>query len=85
VTKIAHAAIRAADGRIFWVPRPGRHHDVISFMVEEHEVSPIGGVQGFVTDGAAFLDREEAARVALVSGQVRELGWPPLLYSEDLW
>lgn len=40
---------------------------------------------GFLTSGGRFVDREEAARVALASGQVTRLVRPPGLYTEDVW
>lgn len=41
--------------------------------------------QGFITTDGKFVDRLEGARIALGSGQIVELGWPPNLYSEDLY
>jgi hypothetical protein len=88
--KIDCAAIRHADGTVFTVPRPGRHHDVIAAMTQARK--PYNGpgigqhVQGFVTDTGRFVDRYEARRIAEEASQLldRESGLPQL-YSEDVW
>lgn len=78
---------------------PGRHADALhvadelasrnrSFAVARS--SRQSGDQGFLDDTGRFLSREEAAKVALACGQVKELrrakversGW---LTSEDVW
>lgn len=41
--------------------------------------------QGFVTNRGDFVDRITAGEIALGAGQIAALGWPPELYSEDLW
>lgn len=41
--------------------------------------------QAFLTSKGEFVDRREAARIALAAGQIERLHWPPDLYSEDLW
>ena len=40
-------------------------------------------VQGFLTNKDRFVDREEAAQIALVSGQIKEP--KKRLFSEDVW
>jgi hypothetical protein len=37
-----------------------------------------------MSDGT-FAGREEAGKVAILAGQIKELAHPPKLYSEDLW
>lgn len=42
-------------------------------------------IQGFITSSGRFVDREEAAQIALHSGQIKELKFGSELYSEDLY
>jgi len=81
--KIKEAAYRQ-DGVIY---TGKRHSEIIKRMVEVHGVpKPIGPENsGFVTDSGEFVDRLTAAKLALESGQITELKWPPDLYSEDLY
>jgi len=82
---VAVAAIRAMDGKVFSVPRPGRHHDVIALMVKEGYPIPVRGLQGFLLSNGEFVGRLMAARIAKEAGQIKDTQWPPQLYSEDLW
>jgi hypothetical protein len=90
IERIHVAAIKHADGTVYAVPRPGRHHTVIAYMSEQgkpyncrneerHE-------QGFVTSVGRFVDREEACRIARAAGQIlQKTGGRDTLYSEDVW
>jgi hypothetical protein len=84
--RVERAAIKLGD-RVFHVPRPGRHHDVIRSMVQRHGVKPpVCGVQGFMLTDHTFVDRMDALRIALDCGQVerhkaRSMG----LDSADVW
>ena len=86
---VACAAIRLADGTIFSVPRPGRHHDVIRVIREAGITTPIRqDQQGFLLSDGRWARRKAALMVALEAGQIKE----PLpghcchgLFSEDLW
>jgi hypothetical protein len=83
---VEHAAIKDHDGTVYVVARPGRHHHVIRLMVDSGCKKPVTGEQGFVLSDGRFADREEAARIALESGQIVKLKWGPTdLFSEDLW
>ncbi len=43
-------------------------------------------VQGFLTDKNRFVDRKEAAKIAIASGQIKECQYTEgTLYSEDLY
>lgn len=77
---IKHAAIK--KDHIVYV---GYRHDRIFRTLAECGVDKIGAVQGFVNDKGEFLDRIDAANEALEEGQIKELKWPPRLYSEDLY
>jgi hypothetical protein len=88
--KIVGAAIRDESGTVHAVAPPGRHHDVIRFMVSTGYGERVHtGEQGFITSGGEFLAREPALVLALASGQVREDTRPvpglDELFSEDLW
>jgi len=95
---IARAAIKARDGRVYTVDRPGRHHDVVALMGarpdhDTRDCSPPR--QGFTTSTGRFVDRVEGMRIAKAAGQIipdfhadgvtirREPGRE--LFSEDLW
>ena len=79
--KIKCAAIQH-DGKIW----EGRNHaDVIGDMIGGGVPAPILNCdQGFVTECGLFVDRKQAALIAVKAGQIEKLTWPPLLYSEDL-
>ena len=80
---IIAAAIKVGD-QVFHAPQPARHHHVIQ-VVRAAGLTAHGGIQGFITEDGGFVDRREGASIALASGQIKGLGWPPDLYSEDLW
>jgi hypothetical protein len=67
--------------------RPGRHHNIIHALAALGMKTPIGGDQAFVTSQGRFVDREEAAQLAIAAEQIKEedLVAPPDLYSEDVW
>lgn len=77
-------AVRTDAGVIYHLPRPHRHADVIAQMVRESN-DPSDGEFGFLLDDGRFVDRDEAARIALANEQCAKLSAPPYLYSEDLW
>jgi hypothetical protein len=86
--RIACVAIRMIDGKLFWLERPKRHHDVIRKLATDgHEVSEIAtATQGFITDHGRFVDRTEAKRIATESAQIiPRRGQHMMLFSEDLW
>lgn len=79
-------AIRGNAGRVFALPQPYRHHDVIRHMANLGEPTPITGEQGFLVSGRGFANRTEARRFAEEAGQILEgRGKLGELYSEDLW
>lgn len=83
--RVDAAAILGHDGKVWMLPAPARHHDIIRHMVENGEPTPITGEQGFVLNDGRFVMRQAAARVAINAGQTESLKWPPNLYSEDIW
>jgi hypothetical protein len=85
--EVAAAAIIDAKGKIFTMPPPARHDNLIREMVRRGDRPPIIGEQGFMTSLGRFVDRVEARMIADRARQVRR----PLrvagreLYAEELW
>lgn len=82
---ITGVAINDVEGRMYFASQPYRHHDLIRMAVQDHCKTPIGGVQGFVTDKGIFLNREEAEVYARKCGQFTGEIIGGELTSEDLW
>ena len=84
--QVETAAIQLENGKVFTLPRPNRHWQVLQMMLEQHIVKPpYSKGQGFVLSDDRFVSREEAADIAIAAGQITQLKHPPKLYSEDLW
>ena len=64
-----------------------RHHNIINEMRTKYLILDKQAVrnQGFITDDGQFVDRIIGAELAIKSGQIQKLKWPPNLYSEDLY
>jgi len=82
---ITHVAI-AYKGKIYSLPAPNRHHNLIRMM------GGMGGPheEGFLDDKGRFFGRIAAMELAKDSGQLRRRPGEkyyqgPALYSEDLW
>lgn len=77
---------RIKDGRV-WTGH--RHGNIIqSILIELGENPLVKGnfVQGFITHKGKFLNRQEAYKVAVNCGQIKdEQGKQPILTSEDLY
>ena len=75
----------SAFGIVASLPAPARHGDVLRKL---HDFNPIalgGECQGFLTSAGRYVNRRDAAAIALAAGQVDKLISAPDLYSEDLW
>jgi hypothetical protein len=83
-------------GKIWSVPKPGRHHHVIKHILDNNpDIVCVGGVQGFLTSDNIFVGRREARIIAesanqLISQTNIEDGVPNKrthteLFSEDVW
>jgi len=87
---ITHAAIRFR-GKVYSLPAPNRHHDVIRLIAKETGVKYVdakGDDQGFLADGVSFCSRKPALRIARECGQLKPGGMGEKLgelYSEDVW
>lgn len=79
IDSIVKAAIKK-NGVVYSVDRPGRHRQVFDIMPDT-----LNAEQGFLTSSGAFVDRVEAGKIAVASGQIKWLKWPPQLFTEDLW
>lgn len=79
------AAAIELNGTVWSLPRPARHHHVISLMVEKGAETPIKGTQGFLTHEGTFLTRRQAELHARECGQLMERLTGSILTSEDLW
>jgi hypothetical protein len=94
---IVATAFRVGDV-VLTLPRPARHCNYFAGYNEQSRAAGWdfpwvgwtkdelrGAEQGFITHEGVFVGRVDAARVAIESGQIEQLQWPPELYSEDLW
>jgi hypothetical protein len=86
--RIEKAAI-LVRGEVFSVDAPGRHVNIIESYVRNEDggkrrVFPLSSaVEGFLTNAGQFVTREEAAKIAYLSGQIDlPVG---KLRSEDVW
>ena len=85
---IIGAAIQSQHNeKLYWLPKPNRHGDVIRHMVDsDKHPKPVRGIQGFVTNTGEFLNREQAYEYAKAKDQILPgTGIRGVLYSEDLW
>lgn len=86
--RIAAAAIKHGDGRVFQLPPPKRHTDVMCLMIDQDSwYDEEKQTQGFVTDLGRFVTREEALPIAQDAGQIiRRCGGDHyMLTSEGVW
>ena len=87
---ITHVAIKF-KGKVYSLPRPNRHHDIIQKIADENGVGIDGpDVQGFLDNEGNFLNRREAYIYAKECSQVLRKVEPGMydgssLFSEDLW
>jgi hypothetical protein len=86
---ITHVAIRF-QGKLYSLPAPNRHHDVILMIVRQEglsHVQPREDDQGFLIDGEQYARRAPALRIAKNCGQLKAgcSGTNGKLYSEDVW
>jgi len=83
---IVAAAIKTPD-KVWTLPRPKRHDDIIRAMVQAGaSARRTGACQGFVNSEGEFLTRGLAAQEAFICGQLPgKAKAPPILMTEDLW
>lgn len=81
--QITHVAFKDGN-KIYSLPAPNRHHDVIRMIGGTHGQE----VQGFLDANGTFLNRKIAFVIAQQTGQLNRdpNGYQgPELFSEDLW
>lgn len=90
--RILFSSIRLADGRIFAILRPGRHHHVIraisALWAETEEPRMALNDQGFLTNFGQWVDRKEACVIAERIGQIikkSDFEGSTTLFSECVW
>ncbi len=84
--RVIAAACKVGD-LVVSLPPPHRHHHILHAL---HAIKEGLGMvqpkdQAFLLSDGRFVDRKEAAQVALAAGQVQKLHAPPRLFSEDVW
>ncbi len=90
---ITHVAVRY-EGKVYSLPEPNRHHDVIRHIAEVNGTGnkPLVGIygdnQGFLDESGRYLIRKAALLNAKLNGQLKGpqkeiIGGE--LYSENLW
>ena len=79
------------DRKLWTLPRPYRHHNVLRMIFASHEARNYETEQeGFVDSDGNFLTRIEAMQVAINNGQLNRRPGSnkyqgPELFSEDQW
>ena len=94
---IVAAAVRHHDGRVFALPAPARHGDVLNWMKARDALPAdysrstlcgfIDSERGFVTRGEAFEIAESAGQLLPIADRGdRRIRYDARdLYSEDVW
>ncbi len=86
-TRITHVAIRF-QGKVYSLPPPNRHHDVIWDIVAQTGVPCVDNdEQGFLDESGRFLNRKQALVSARLFGQIKDETkiYCGQLFSENLW
>lgn len=82
---IEAVAIRC-NGKLYSLPRPNRHWNVIAKIHAETGGPIRKDWQGFLDNEGRFVGRQEACRIAMRAGQVKVKTSPSwVLFSEDIW
>jgi hypothetical protein len=84
--RIERVAIKTPSG-VWSLPCPPNSHYVVAVWMAKSGIEfPLMNDQGFVTDSGRFVEREEAMRIAIDSGQVSKERYSAddELFSEDL-
>jgi len=72
---ITHVAIKDKDGKVWSLPKPNRHHNIVHLLhlekPREEALKLLGNhVQGFLNDKGVFKERRQAWAEALKCGQI---------------
>lgn len=86
---VVAAAILDIDGKLWTLPSPNRHHDIISFMRQSGYTGPVNkpDQQGFLLSNGIFCRRKPALKVAKEANQLKngKSISSSMLFSEDVW
>lgn len=85
---VTNAAVKGNDGIVYSVPKPGRHHNVLSIMYNNglDKGYLAKAEQGFLLSSGSFAGRQEARKVAEIAGQLLDSAYDlNELFSEDVW
>lgn len=85
--RILMAAIHhKGTGQVWAVQQPGRHSHVCWTMDMMHVEPQYLSAQGFLTSYGRYVDRKEAALIAVSANQLLDMqSHPTRLFSEDVW
>lgn len=85
--RVVAAAVRMSDGRVFSLPPPARHYNIIHMMAGVLGIPQTGDQeQGFLLSDGRFCRRKPARIIAERAGQLLPRAMDLLeLYSEDVW
>lgn len=90
VLKVTAAACLDTNNRIWSIPKPARHHDVLHYMKKcGAKEKGSKDSQGFKLNDGSYVDRLAAYTIAERANQIKPR-FPgqydgPELFSEDLW
>jgi hypothetical protein len=80
------ANLHTGTGQIWAVEQPGRHHHVCWTMDMMHVAPQYLSTQGFLTSYGRYVDRKEAALIAVSANQLLDMQeHPTRLFSESVW
>jgi hypothetical protein len=80
------ANLHTGTGQIWAVEQPGRHSHVCWTMDMLHVPTHYMSTQGFLTSYGRYVDRKEAALIAVSANQLLDMqNHPTRLFSEDVW
>ena len=91
---ITYVAVKTGNGKLYFLPAPNRHHNVLRLMkslIKDEDRDYSTEIEGFLDEDGEFINRKEAYILALEHDQIDRCGHPPNsyngteLYSEDLW
>lgn len=88
--RVVSAAVIGPDGKLYTMPPPARHVDVVSYMHYIHDVRYPGnepsGCKGFILSNGEFADRVLARKCAEANKQlIAGCSQGIELYSDDVW
>ncbi len=85
--KIVCAAIVDNTGKVWTLPKPARHYQIIKHMRDSGYTGSVNGPdqQGFLLNNGIFCRRKAALGIAISADQIITDKVPTTLTTEDLW